>query len=77
MATKRAIAMIAGMIREMIGLTFSALIQSTAKRRRAASEDSLGGTTMRLRDALAEACVVGTPMPRKDFFEVEAQAQVR
>jgi hypothetical protein len=29
---------------------------------------------MLVRDALTEACLVGTPVPREDFFEVQAQA---
>ena len=69
--------MMARMIGKVIGLTLGTSIQSTTKRRRAAGEDGLGGTTMLWRDALAETGVVGLPMARKDFFEVEAQAQVR
>jgi hypothetical protein len=38
-------------------------------RRRAASEDGLGGTAVEFRDAGTKACFIGTPVPREDFFE--------
>ena len=74
MPAERAVAVIAGMVGKVICAAVLATVQGPTKRRRAASEDSLGGTTMLVRDALTEACLVGTPVPREDFFEVQAQA---
>ena len=62
------------MVGKVVLTAVLAAVQSPAKRCRAASEDSLGGTTMLWRDAGTKARVVGAPVPSKDFFEVEAQA---
>lgn len=74
MTAERAIAVIARMVGKVVLGAVLATVQSTAKRRRAASEDSLGGTTMLWRDAGTKVRVVSAPVPSKDFFEVEAQA---
>lgn len=70
MTTEWAVAVIAGMIGKVMLPAFQTSVQGAAKRRRAASEDGLGGTTMLEWNAVTEACVVGTPVTREDFFEV-------
>ena len=73
MTTEWAVAVMARVVGEVVLTAILATVQGTAKRRRAASEDGLGGTTVLWRDAGTKARVVRAPVPSEDFFEVEAQ----
>lgn len=70
MPAKRAVAVMARMIGEMVLAAVLALVERASEHRRAASEDQLGGTTVLRWDARTESLVVSAPVPREDFFEV-------